>query len=425
MITRSLIALLSIGPLLAAPVALRGSDGLPNILVLLADDIGYEALGAYGGLDFKTPNLDAMAAQGVRFARAYTSPACTPSRVSMHTGLDPTEHGHTSTLPVHLGRNVAVDFQAMPTFPQLLQARGYQTSTTGKWQLATLTHHPNHIAEAGFDSWCVWQIWDGSAKTTRYWNPSLNRDGAVRGDIADRYGPDVLEEYVWERMTTARAAGRPFLIVHNMLLPHDPITETPRDRALGRAASLAHMIEYLDHLVGRTLDKIEELGIRDNTYVFFIGDNGTEGKYVNPRHTKAGEVHGGKRDLTDAGTHVPLLAWGPPVLQPGRVVAELIDITDLFPTVCELGRTKIPESIRYRGTSIVPQLHGRPGDPRRWVQHAFRQGVAVSDGQWRLDNSGTLRDSRKLPAEPVATPGAETAAAHAKLTTLLDADPQN
>ena len=161
----------------------------------------------------------------------------------------------------------AVDFKSMPTFAQLLQARGYQTSTTGKWQLATLHNHPKHIAEAGFDSWCVWQIWDGTAKTERYWNPYFNRDGTVLKNISKRYGPDVLEKYVWERMTKARDAHEPFPISSNMLLPHDPITETPRDRELGRPAALANMIEYLDHLVGLTLAKVGELGIRDNTYV--------------------------------------------------------------------------------------------------------------------------------------------------------------
>ena len=392
----------------------------PNILLMVADDIGYEALGAYGGLDFETPGLDRMAARGMRFARAYTSPACTPCRVSLHTSLYTTEHRQTGTLPVHYGRNVAVDFGAMPTFAQLLRARGYQTSTTGKWQLATLSFHPNHIADAGFDSWCVWQIWSGTAKTKRYWNPYFNRDGAVLDDIAERFGPDVLEQYVWERMATARDANEPFLIVHNMLLPHEPITETPQDRELGRAASLGHMIEYLDHLVGRTLDKVEELGIRDNTYVFFIGDNGTEARHFNPRHTSAGDVHGGKRDLTDAGTHVPLLVWGPPGLGSGGVVSDLIDITDIFPTVCELTETAIPWTVSCRGISFVPQLQGRRGTPRVWVHHGYRNGVAVCDGQWRLDNSGALRDSRMLPAEPVATPGAEADAARTRLSALFD-----
>jgi arylsulfatase A-like enzyme len=405
------------------PPPINASDGYPNVLILLADDIGYEALGAYGGLDFNTPNLDTMAAQGVRFSHAYTSPACTPSRVSMHTSRYTTEHGETYTLPVHLGVDGAVDFQSMPTFAQLVQARGYQTSTTGKWQLATLHYHPNHIAEAGFDSWCVWQIWDGTAKTERYWNPYFNRDGAVLNNISTRYGPDVLEEYVWERMTTARDADEPFLIVHNMLLPHDPITDTPRDRELVRPASLGNMIEYLDHLVGLTLAKIDDLGIRNNTYVFFIGDNGTEANEFPVRHTTAGNVTGGKRDLTDAGTHVPLLVWGPPGLKPGSVVSDLIDITDIFPTVCQLTKTTIPETIPYRGTSFVPQIHGRRGIPRKTVHFGFQTGFGVFDGSWRLRNDNSLLNSGNLPSEPVATPGPATDEARARLAPLLDGTP--
>jgi len=355
----------------ASSPAIHVSDGFPNILILLADDLGYEALGTYGGLDFKTPHLDAMAAQGVKFTRAYTSPACTPSRVSLHTSRYPTEHGQTATLPVHHGKRDKVDFQAMPTFAQLLQKRGYQTSTTGKWQLAPLAYHPDHIARAGFDSWCVWQIWDGTAKTTRYWNPSLNRDGKILNQIATRFGPDVLEDYLWERMTAANKTDTPFLIVHNMLLPHDPITETPQDRKLGRPASLGHMIEYL---VGRTLAKVEDLGLRENTYVFFLGDNGTEARSFNPRHTGAGQVSGGKRDLTDAGTHIPLIAWGPPTLKANTVVNDLIDITDLFPTICTLTRTTIPEKVPVRGISFAPQLHGHPGTPPSFGPPGLPQG---------------------------------------------------
>ena len=403
-----------------AAASVRPEEKLPNILVLLADDLGYEALGCYGGKDFKTPNLDRMAADGVRFARAYASPACTPTRVSFHTGRYPTEHGQTSTLPVHLGKDAAVDFKAMPTFAQLLRQRGYRTSTTGKWQLATLTHHPGHIEAAGFDSWCVWQIWDGTAKTTRYWRPCFNRDGKRLEGIADCFGPDVLAEYVFERMASASAADQPFLIVHNMLLPHEPIIETPLDRRLGRAASLGNMIEYLDDLVGRTLGKIEELGIRENTYVFFLGDNGTEARHHNPRRTTAGEVHGGKRDLTDAGTHIPLLVWGPDGIRSGQVLDDLIDITDFFPTICELARADIPATLPCRGISFVPQLHGEPGLARKWVRHAFRKGEAVSDDEWRLDNSGVLRDCRELPAEPVVESGEEASSARKKLAPLLN-----
>src|SRR5688500_12777350 len=126
------------------------AEGKPNILFIVADDIGYEALNCYGGQDFKTPHLNGLAANGLRFTRAYTSPVCTPSRVSMHTGLYTTRHGHTGVLPVHMGTQKKVDFVKLPTYAQMLRANGYATSVTGKWQLATLESWPDHIREAGF-----------------------------------------------------------------------------------------------------------------------------------------------------------------------------------------------------------------------------------------------------------------------------------
>jgi arylsulfatase A-like enzyme len=159
----------------ASPAAER-----PNILLIFADDIGYEALNCYGGLDFETPNLNRMAEQGMRFSRSYTSPICTPSRVSLHTGLYTNRHGHVNVLPVNLGTDKAVDFQKFPTFARQTRANGYQTSLTGKWQLATIEKHPDHIRNAGFDSWCVWQIWKDGKKTGRHWNATLNDDGKFR-----------------------------------------------------------------------------------------------------------------------------------------------------------------------------------------------------------------------------------------------------
>ena len=163
----------------------------PNVLVIFADDIGYEALNSYGGQDFETPNLNRMAKQGLRFSRAYTSPVCTPSRVSLHTGLYVKRHGYDTVLPVHLGTEKIVDFQKMPTFAQQIRANGYLTSVTGKWQLATIQKHPDHIRNAGFDSWCVWQIWNNGEKTERHWNPYFNQDGAIRKDLAERFGRDL------------------------------------------------------------------------------------------------------------------------------------------------------------------------------------------------------------------------------------------
>lgn len=404
----------------------------PNILLIFADDIGYEALNCYGGQDFETPHLNRMAQQGMKFTRAYTSPVCTPSRVSMHTGLYTTRHGHYDVLPVHNGTLKKVDFQSMPTFAQQIRANGYLTSTTGKWQLATLQHHPQHIRDAGFDSWCVWQIFRDGEKTDRHWNPIINHDGKIRGDVADRFGPDVIADYVIAQMRAAKSANQPFLIVHNELLPHWPVVETPDDRKLKRTPSLKHFIHYMDQIVGKLLGEIESLGIRDNTYVIFMGDNGTwaedfsnprqgqAGELAHTRHTSAGPVNGGKAELSDAGCHVPFLVWGPSTIPAGKSCDELVDVVDVFPTFCELSHTTIPAKIRIDGRSIAPQIHGKPGVPRFWTHNALGKrhgGETLFDGKFRVfRNDDKIIDVRSFPLEK--TPDAKDPDALAAKTTL-------
>ena len=170
----------------------------------------------------------------------------------------------------------------------------------------------------------------------------------------------------------------------------------------------------MDQLVGRLLDEVETLGIRDNTYVIFMGDNGTwQPDFINPksgqpgegkhtRHTLAGNVNGGKAELNDGGSHVPLIVWGPPSLPAGAVCNDLIDVVDLFPTFCELSRTKLDPSVTIDGRSIVRQLRGTPGIPRPWVHHAYRE-ENLFDGKFRLFRKGEkMIDARKLPAEKPA-----------------------
>ncbi|MDF1849211.1 MAG: sulfatase-like hydrolase/transferase [Verrucomicrobiales bacterium] len=410
------------------------SEEEPNILLIFADDIGYEALGSYGGLDFKTPHLDRMAAEGLRFTRAYTSPVCTPSRVSLHTGLITNHHGHTGVLPVHLGTKKKVDFEKMPTFARALREDGYATSVTGKWQLATLETWPDHIRSAGFDSWCVWQIWLEGEKTERHWGPVYNHDGKIREDVSDRFGPDVLTEYVIGEMKSAQSEERPFFILHNELLPHYPMIDTPLDRELGREKSLDHMIEYMDRLVGQLLDAVEDMGIRENTYVLFMGDNGTEESYFqNPkagkpgedkhtRHTEAGRVNGGKKDLNDAGTHVPLLVWGPQTVPQGAVCDDLVDVIDLFPTFLDLAAVETEASSRRFGQSLKPQFHGKPGTARTWTHQGLSHDQTLFDGSWRLfRKSGKLIDARKLPVEKIVeTETTETKAARERLEKIFE-----
>lgn len=406
----------------------------PNILYIFADDIGYEALNCYGGLDFKTPRLNQMAKEGIRFSRAHTTPVCTPSRVSMHTGRHVPRHQHIGVLPVHKGTNQKVDFTKHPTYAQTFRSNGYFTATTGKWQLATLEVWPAHVRNAGFDHWCVWQIWKDGAKTLRHWNPTFNRDGKVLKGIEDQFGPDVLKDYVIEQMQVATKAGKPFLIVHNELLPHYPVIDTPADRLQNRKASLGNMIHYLDKLVGDLLDEVEKLGIRDNTYVIFMGDNGTlETDFKNPhqnrpgekphtRHTTEGLVNGGKNQLNDAGSHVPLIVWGPKEIPAGAVCEDLVDIVDIFPTFCQLAGMDLPEEVALDGRSIAAQIHGKPGLKRDWVHHQLRPGANVFDGQYRLHADGKLIDARNLPVEKMADENdSEAGKAKQRLSKIMEA----
>ena len=404
-------------------IVLSAQEKKPNIIFFFADDIGYEALQCYGGLDFKTPNLDKMAKDGRRFQSMYTSPVCTPSRVSMHTGLYTFRHKHFGVLPVHQGTKKTVDFQKMPTYAQQLHKNGYHTSVTGKWQLATLEIWPDHIKNAGFDTWCVWQIWSKGKKMPRHWNPCLNKNGKIMEGLEDKFGPDVLTDFVLEQMETATKSNKPFFILHNELLPHWPVVDTPDDRKLGRKPALSGMINYMDKLVGRVLNKVEELGIRDNTYVFFMGDNGTwEKDFINPkfgqkgekkhtRHTVKGPVNGGKAILCDAGAHVPFIAWGPESIPKNSVCEELIDVVDLFPTFCQLTNTQIPEGLDTDGRSFAPQVHGKSGPAREWTHQGLPQGENIFDGKYRyFIKTGELWDARNLPYEPVAEKNEETKA---------------
>ena len=388
----------------AEPAAVTGPQGgraRPNILLVVADDLGYETLGCYGGKDFATPHLDRLAAGGMRFRRAYTSPVCTPSRMSLVTGTYVTRHGYDFVLPEHRGSREAVDFRdRWTTFPQILRAAGYQTSVTGKWQLGPLEFHPEHCRDAGFDSWCVWQIWHAGGKTERHWNPCLNQDGRIRGDVADRFGPDVLADYVIDRMRAAVAAGRPFCIQHNELLPHTPIVETPSDRRAGQRKSIHRMVAYTDELCGRILAEVERLGILDDTIVIFVGDNGTDTQA--PRRTAAGTVAGGKRELNDAGTHVPLLVRWPRCIPAGGVADDLVDMADLFPTICDLAGIELPATLDLDGISFAPRLCEGVPSRREWVTGGIGGEVSLFDGRWRLNlKSRQVIDARDLPVEVV------------------------
>ena len=373
-------------------------DPRPNILLIVADDLGYEKLGCYGNLNDITPNLDQMAREGTLFTRAYTSPVCTPSRMSIYTGTYAPRHKYNTVLPVHLGSKEFVDFKMQTTYAQLLRNEGYLTAVTGKWQLAALEFYPQHCRDAGFDSWFVWQIWHNNEKTTRHWNSTYNHDGRIRKDIDTRFGPDVITEYVINHMKKAKKSDKPFCIQHNMVLPHIPIIQTPEDKNLNREGSLDNMISYMDAQIGILIDSLHALNLAANTLDLFAGDNGTD--TVEPRITKSGIVTGGKGILNDGGTHVPLIAYWPGRVEPGKKADDLIDFADIFPSFCELAGVSIPDDLLVDGISFIDPLLGRGEGKRKWITAAYRDDFIVFDGKWRVyHKDNKLEDCRNLPDE--------------------------
>lgn len=398
----------------------------PNIVLIMADDLGYECLGCYGSTSYKTPVLDELARTGIRFDHCYSQPLCTPSRVQLMTGqynfrnykafgmLDPTE----------------------TTFAHLLKRSGYATCVVGKWQLyGSSIERPEargkgaYPAQTGFDEHCLWQV---ERRDSRYRDPLIVENGTYRDDLKDRYGPDVFCDYALDFIE--RKKSEPFLLYFPMALVHSPCVPTPdsadwaEGKDEGNIKYFPDMVAYMDKVVGRIVAKLDRLGLRDNTLVLFVGDNGT----ARGLRSRLGDkvILGGKGLTTDAGTHVPFVANWNDTIPAGKVCDDLIDFTDFLPTLVEVAGTEAPGDLVLDGRSFLPQLRGEKGTPREWVFcHYFRNpGDPVKrfarDKRWKLYQNATLFDLQADPLEekPIRPDqdDAGAAAARKRLRVVLD-----
>ena len=391
----------------------------PNIVVILADDFGPECVGAYGGTSYRTPNLDALARSGIRFANAYATPLCSPSRVQLMTGRYGFRTGWTELIGAKTPR--CLDPKEK-TFGHILKAHGYATALAGKWQLARFDERPDHVKECGFDESCAWAwVFDGK-KTPRYWRPELWQDGMMRGDVADRYGEDVFREFLVKFMERSR--GRPFFAYYPMVLTHDPFEPPPGSPGAGKKKAKAStenfpaMVAYLDATVGRFVAELERLGLRENTLILFTGDNGTPRAITSRLGERA--VKGGKGQMTHIGCNVPLLASWPGKIPAGRVSGDLIDLSDVVPTLCELTGAPLPEG-PIDGRSFAPQLRGERGEPREWIFSQLGQKRFVRGGRFLLHEDGRLYDVVLDPFEEKDLAGSEDAEAKAAKRRLGEA----
>jgi len=376
----------------------------PNIVLIMADDLGYECIGANGS-EYKTPNLDRLAERGVRFTNCFANPLCTPSRVKIMTGMyNVRNYTRFGELP-----------RDQTTFAHQLKQAGYATAVAGKWQLGKQTDSPRHF---GFEQSCLWQHTrgrkrKGSKHDSRYPNPALEINGKAVDYTDGQYGPQVCTDFLCTFIEENR--DRPFLAYYPMILTHCPFVPTPdspdwdpADRGSksykGDAKYFPDMVAYMDRCVGQIVEKLDALGLLENTLVVFTGDNGTDKPVVTMMNGR--QIAGGKGTMTDEGTRVPLIAHWPAVIEGGRVADDLVDFTDVLPTLCEVAGARLPKDYPGDGVSLVPTLRGQGDRDKPWVYIWYRGKVLARNREYMLvgkQNSSQLDFLKyKAPYQPQA-----------------------
>lgn len=369
----------------------------PNIVLIMADDMGYECIGANGCLDYQTPFIDRLAATGLRFEHCYSQPICTPSRVKLMTGQSNKRNY------VRFG---LLDRQ-QTTFAHLLRNAGYRTCIAGKWQLGKEVDAPQHF---GFEQALLWQHTRGRSDRqkhdTRYPNPRLERNGKEVNYSKGEYSSDLFIDFLGDFIERHR--DEPFFVYYPMALVHCPFSPTPDSNDWnpqargsqsykGNPKYFADMVSYADRTVGRLDARLSELGVRDNTLLIFIGDNGTDTPIVTK--TTFGDVTGAKGEMVDAGNRVPCIISWPAVIREGRVIHDIIDFSDFLPTLCEAAQASVPEELTIDGQSFLPQLMGKVGRPRESIYMWYSRNGGVGQARvfarnqrYKLYSSGDFFD---------------------------------
>ncbi|MDO6435961.1 sulfatase-like hydrolase/transferase [Cyclobacterium sp. 1_MG-2023] len=384
--------------LISCSLTLLNAQDKPNIILIMADDLGYEALEAYGNDFNKTPQIDKMIAKGMKFENTHSMPLCTPSRVQLMTGK--------YNFRNYLGFGILDPKES--TFGHLLKAEGYATCIVGKWQL-----YGNEVQrklangqggslplDAGFDKYRLWQVKDLGS---RYKDPLLDSRETGVEFFEGKYGPDLFVDYMEDFMENQ--GNKPFFVYYPMVLTHDPFEPVPASNAfasydpktrLNHPELFPDMVTHMDHLIGRIIKKVNDLGIAENTLILFIGDNGTDRDVVSTVNGK--QLRGNKGYTNDLGTHVPMIAYWPGTIKEGSVNNNLIDFTDFVPTLMDVAGAKNKKSFTD-GISFYPQLTGKHNirEVREWVfchydpnWGKFAPRTFVHDTKYKLYQNGEI-----------------------------------
>ena len=447
LIVCGLLGMVTQGATLFAATASR-----PNIILILADDLGLPALGCTGGI-YATPHLDSLAKEGMRFEHGYSMPLCGPTRATLLTGR---YLFRTGMLNNRMGDSVTPEKDGCVALR--MKEAGYATAVVGKWRQLSSFATKADGAKWGFDEFMIWGAGqpeeddddaatkaDRKAKKNataakemptrgdRYWKPDYNVNGKMLEKSEGKYGPDVLNEFAIDFVR--RHKDGPFFLYYPTPLIHGPILATPDSKeqgtmkrqaakkalanAPGAGSLYADNIAYLDKLVGKLVAEIDALKLREKTLIMFVGDNGSV-----PIGTVNGRTIDGKKgNMTEGGSRVPFLANWRGTIPAGTVAKNPVSVVDLLPTFCELGGVSPSTGIKIDGASFAAQLRGQPGNPRGWVYIQLNENRFVRDERWKLTGGGELFDLKDAPYAETLVPkdssDANASAARARLQATL------
>jgi arylsulfatase A len=385
----------------------------PNIIFILADDLGLDGVGCYGSDKYKTqtPNIDALAKTGTRFETCYAAPLCGPSRCLLMTGRYAFRTGGLTNQSWQTGGPGAKSAREYP-IARVLKEHGYATCQTGKWRQVGETPK-----DWGFDEYCT----DPTAGGW-YWRKQYNKNGKIVRTDKEVYCPDIVHDFAIDFIQ--RNQNKPFFIYYATHLVHLPMERTPDSKpgVMNPKALYADNLTYMDKQVGLIVKELERLKLREKTLIVFSGDNGTVARFNSPIGGK--NINGHKGQMLEGGARVPLIASWKGVTPEGKVLKDLIDFSDMHATFADVAGAPLPKEVKFDGHSFAPQLRGQPGKPREWIYVQLGNKWYVRSQDWKLTRSGELFDMKDAPFEEklvaADTKDAAARAGREKLQKVLD-----
>jgi len=370
----------------------RRSADRPNIVVIVADDMGWGDSATYGNELIQTPNMDRLAAEGVKLTQAYSAAAvCSPSRSAILTGRTPYRNG----VYRHLSGNHEAHLRASEiTYPELVKEIGYETVHVGKWHLLSKNQFNNSdYPQPGDQGYDYWMYTQNNASPSHKNPDNFVRSGEPVGTM-EGYSAQLVAEEAAHWVKNLRGPNKPFVLSVWFHEPHSPIATDSRFQSLYEGhenSKYMGNITQLDHGLGMILDALDEAGVSGNTLVFFTSDNGPVPKFGGT----SGGLRGIKRHEYEGGIRVPGLARWPGHIRPGTISDVPVIGSDIFATVLDIVDLPMPSDRTIDGVSMVPALSGKPvvrEIPLFWRTHVSPpdQRVAMRIGDWKIVGDETL-----------------------------------